>query len=74
MILHWMNDQLLHNYGWSIVLLAVFINFAQLPLKMTSLKSMRKMQLLQPELKVINDKYKGIGMSLTREPPISSRR
>jgi len=33
------------------------------PLKLTQLKSMRKMQLLQPQITKINDKYKGVGMS-----------
>jgi YidC/Oxa1 family membrane protein insertase len=62
-VLHWMNDQFVHNYGLSIILLTVFINFAMLPLKMSSMKSGRKMQVLQPEMKAINDKYKGISMS-----------
>ncbi len=36
---------------------------ALLPLKIANLKSMRKMQALQPEMTRINEKYKGIGMS-----------
>jgi len=63
LVLHWMNDRFLHNYGWAIILLTVVINIALFPLKLTNLKSMRKMQKLQPELQKINDKYKGIGMS-----------
>ncbi len=62
-VLHWMNDAFVHNYGWAIILLTVIINFAQFPLKISNLKSMRKMQALQPEIKAINDKYKGVGMS-----------
>jgi YidC/Oxa1 family membrane protein insertase len=62
-VLHFLNDQFVHNYGWSIVLLTVLINMALFPLKLSSLKSSRKMQVLQPEMKKINDKYKGIGMS-----------
>ncbi len=62
-VLHYINDKLIHNYGWAIVLLTVIINMAMFPLKLTSLKSSRKMQALQPEMKKINDKYKGIGMS-----------
>ncbi len=63
LVLHWMNDQLVHNYGWSIVLLTVGINLALFPLRMANLKSMRKMQALQPEMTKINEKYKGISMS-----------
>jgi len=62
MVLRYVNDQFVHNYGWSIVLLTILINMAMFPLKLTTLKSSRKMQLLQPELKKINDKYKGVGM------------
>ncbi len=63
MVLHFLNDRLTRNYGWAIILLTVIINLAMFPLKLTTLKSSRKMQLLQPELKKINDKYKGISMS-----------
>ena len=38
------------------------INFLLFPLKLTSLKSMKKMQALQPQIATINEKYKGIGM------------
>jgi YidC/Oxa1 family membrane protein insertase len=62
-VLHWMNDAFVHNYGWTIILLTVILNVAQFPLKISNLKSMRKMQALQPQIKAINDKYKGVGMS-----------
>ena len=62
-VLHFLNDKLAHNYGWAIVLITIIINMALFPLKLTSLKSSRKMQALQPEMTKINDKYKGIGMS-----------
>jgi YidC/Oxa1 family membrane protein insertase len=63
LVLQWMNSAFVHNYGWSIVLLTIIITMALLPLKMANLKSMRKMQALQPEMNRINEKYKGIGMS-----------
>lgn len=59
---NWVNNRFVHDYGWAIVLVTVVINFALLPLKYTSLKSMKKMQLLQPQIAAINAKYKGIGM------------
>ncbi len=62
-VLHFLNDKLVHNYGWAIVLITIIINMALFPLKLTSLKSSRKMQVLQPEMAKINEKYKGISMS-----------
>ncbi len=62
-VLHWLNDKYIHNYGWAIIVLTIFINIALFPLKLTNLKSMRKMQSLQPEMNKITEKYKGIGMS-----------
>jgi YidC/Oxa1 family membrane protein insertase len=58
-----LHNKFIHNYGWSIIVLTLFINLALFPLKIMNLKSMRKMQVLQPQIAKINDKYKGIGMS-----------
>ena len=63
MMLRELNNKALHSYGWSIIVLTLFINLALFPLKLMNLKSMRKMQVLQPHIAKINDKYKGIGMS-----------
>jgi YidC/Oxa1 family membrane protein insertase len=60
--LNWVNNRWVHNYGWSIVVVTIIINFLLLPLKFSSLKSMKKMQLLQPQIAAINEKYKGIGL------------
>jgi YidC/Oxa1 family membrane protein insertase len=63
MMLRELNNKLVHNYGWSIMVLTLFINLALFPLRLINLKSMRKMQVLQPHIAKINDKYKGVGMS-----------
>ena len=63
LVLHFLNDSFVHDYGWSLILLTILINMALFPLKLTSLKSSRKMQKLQPEMNKITEKYKGIGMS-----------
>ena len=63
MMLHELHNKFIHNYGWSIIVLTLFINLALFPLKIMNLKSMRKMQVLQPQITKINDKYKGVGMS-----------
>ena len=60
--MHFLTDNYVHNYGWSIILMTVFINIALFPLKITSMKSMKKMQALQPQIAAINEKYKNVGM------------
>ncbi len=62
LIVHWLTENYIHNYGWSIVLVTILINFALLPLKFTSMKSMKKMQGLQPQIQAINAKYRDVGM------------
>lgn len=59
---HWVADKFTHNYGWSIVLVTIIINFLLFPLKIANMKSMRKMQTLQPQIAVINEKYKSVGL------------
>jgi len=60
--LHWLNDNAIHNYGWSIVVITVIINLLLLPMRFTGLKSQRKMSALQPKIAAINAKYKGLSM------------
>jgi len=60
--MHWLNDTVVHNYGWSIVLVTIAINLIVLPLRFSSLKSQRKMQRLQPQIQAINAKYKGLSL------------
>jgi YidC/Oxa1 family membrane protein insertase len=63
LVLNWTADHLLdHNWGWAIILVTVAINLLLFPLRITSMKSSKKMQRLQPQIKAINDKYKGIGL------------
>jgi YidC/Oxa1 family membrane protein insertase len=54
--LKWING-FVNNYGWSIVVLTVFINLVIFPLRHRSMVSMRKMQTLQPEIKSIQERY-----------------
>jgi len=67
LILHFLNDQYVHNYGWSIILITLVINVLLFPLKLTNMKSMKKMQRLQPQIAAINDKYKNIPMRDPRQ-------
>ena len=60
--LNWLNDNLVRNYGWSIILLTILINMLLLPLKITGMKGMKKMAALQPEIQAINEKYKHLSI------------
>jgi YidC/Oxa1 family membrane protein insertase len=60
--LNWLYDNYVHNFGWSIVIATVVINFLLLPLKLSGMKSMKKMASLQPEIAAINEKYKSISI------------
>ena len=59
-MLRWVHGSVVANWGWSIVIVTVLINTILFPLKYKSTKSMRKMQQLQPLVKQINNKYKGV--------------
>ncbi len=63
LLVNWFNDHAVQNFGWSIVLVTVAINFILFPLKFTNMKSMRKMQALKPQIDLINAKYKSIKMT-----------
>ena len=61
-MLRWVHSNIVSNWGWSIVIVTVLINTILFPLKYKSTKSMRKMQQLQPLVKEINNRYKGVSM------------
>lgn len=58
--LRWIHDHIVGNYGWAIILLTVVINFAMIPLKLSSLRSARKMQMIAPQVRAIQEKYKNL--------------
>ena len=59
-ITNWVNDAFVHNFGWSIVLVTVLIYVVLFPIRLSSMKSMRKMQALKPQIDTINAKYKNL--------------
>jgi YidC/Oxa1 family membrane protein insertase len=67
LLVNWFNDSLVHNFGWSIILVTIAINFILFPLKLSNMKSMRKMQALKPQIDAINDKYRGLKMTDPRK-------
>jgi YidC/Oxa1 family membrane protein insertase len=66
--LNWVAEHWTHaNFGWAIILVTLIINSCLFPIRLSSLKSARKMQKLQPQLKAINEKYKNITMKDPRK-------
>jgi len=70
MWLNWVNDHWTNNYGWAIILVTLIINLALFPFRLSSLKSARKMQKMQPQIQAINAKYKNVGL---RDPKKSEQ-
>src|SRR5262249_25473091 len=62
LITNWINDHWVRNFGWSIVLVTIILNFILFPVKMANMKSMKKMQALKPQIDPINAKYKNVGL------------
>ena len=50
---------LFSNFGLSIIVFTVLIRLVMIPLTVRQTRQMKKMQTIQPKLKVIQDKYKG---------------
>ena len=56
--LKWMYSHIVPNWGWAILLQTLVINLALLPLRLSQMKSMLKMQRVAPQIKSIQEKYK----------------
>ena len=56
--LKWTYQHIVHNWGWAILLQTLVINLALLPLRLSQMKSMLKMQRVAPQIKSIQEKYK----------------
>ena len=56
--LKWMYNHVVANWGWAILLQTLVINLALLPLRLSQMKSMLKMQRVAPQIKSIQEKYK----------------
>ncbi|MFN8369987.1 MAG: membrane protein insertase YidC [Bacteriovoracaceae bacterium] len=55
------------NYGLAIILLTIFVRLLTFPLQYKSFKSMKKMQVLQPELAKLREKYKADPQKMQKE-------
>lgn len=56
-ILVWI-QKLVSNWGFAVIGLTIVVRILLLPIMISSYKSMKKMQKIQPQLKLIRDKYK----------------
>jgi len=56
--LKWTYQHIVRNWGWAILLQTLVINLALLPLRLSQMKSMLKMQRVAPQIKAIQEKYK----------------
>jgi len=63
LIVNWFNNAFVHNFGWSIVVVTIVINMILFPLKLSNMKSMKKMQALKPQIDAINAKFKNLKMT-----------
>lgn len=57
--LEWLSERT-GNYGLAIILATIGVRLIFFPLSQSSMKSMRKMQRLQPQMNAIRAKYKGV--------------
>src|SRR5579885_3613877 len=56
--LKWTYRHVIANWGWAIVIQTLIITLALMPLRIKQMKSMLKMQRIQPQIKSIQEKYK----------------
>jgi len=56
-MLHWTHDHIVPNYGVAIILLTILVRVVAFPLTQRSMKSMKKVSALAPQMKEIQEKY-----------------
>jgi YidC/Oxa1 family membrane protein insertase len=63
-----------HSYGWAIIIVTIIIKLLTWPLQTKSYVSMQRMQKIQPELKALQEKYKGDPRQLQQEQMLLYRK
>ena len=69
--LKWTYRHVVSNWGWAIVVQTLIISLALLPLRITQMKSMLKMQRVAPQIKAIQEKYKKYSLRDPRKAPMN---
>ena len=59
--------QIIPNWGVCIILISLFIYFCTYPLTIQSMRSMKKLQVLQPQMLALKEKYKDNPQRLNKE-------
>jgi YidC/Oxa1 family membrane protein insertase len=55
----WIHDNIVHNYGWAIVLMTLGIKILLLPLSHKAMVSAQKMREIQPQMQAVRAKWRG---------------
>jgi YidC/Oxa1 family membrane protein insertase len=69
--LKWTYRHMVPNWGWAIVLQTIIISLALMPLRVTQMKSMLKMQRVAPQIKSIQERYKKYSLRDPRKAPMN---
>ena len=70
--LKWTHNRIVPNWGWAILLQTLVINLALLPLRLSQMKSMLKMQRVAPQIKAIQEKYKKYSLKDPRKAEMNT--
>lgn len=65
-LLKWFNG-FVHNWGYSIILLTILVRILVLPFNIISYQSMKRMQVVQPKIQALREKYKDDQKTLNQE-------
>ena len=66
-VLNWIHANIVDNWGWSIILLTVFIKALLYPLSSAGLRSMARMRKFAPQMKKLQEQYKDNRQKLAEE-------
>ncbi|WOX03974.1 membrane protein insertase YidC [Microbulbifer pacificus] len=66
-VLNWIHEHIVDNWGWSIILLTVFIKALLFPLSAAGLRSMARMRKFAPQMKKLQEQYKDNRQKLAEE-------
>ncbi|HXZ11366.1 MAG TPA: membrane protein insertase YidC [Candidatus Sulfotelmatobacter sp.] len=61
-VLQWLH-RYIPNYGWAIVVFTLALTMILLPIRVWTFHSMRRMQVVAPEMKMIQDRYRKYSMT-----------
>jgi YidC/Oxa1 family membrane protein insertase len=65
--MNWLHHVLRISYGWAVIAITIIIKLVFWPLTQASTRSMKRMQVLQPQVKVIQEKFKDDPVKMQRK-------